>query len=61
MNHDRAVELVAIENNDSVKCRRDALRRAQYLLDKGAREEAGPGGKPNNVGIATVDGVNRIR
>jgi len=61
MNRDCPIELVAVENNDSIERHRDVLLLAQCLLDKGPCEETGPGGKPNDIGIAAVDGFNRIK
>ena len=61
MNRDRAVELAPVENNDAFERRRGVLLCAQHLLDKGPREETGPGGKPNDIGIATVDRIDRTR
>ena len=61
MDRDGAIEPATIEYRDSVERRCDTVLGLQHLLDKGAREEPRSGGKPNDIGIAAVDRLDRSR
>jgi len=61
MDRDGAIEPATIAYRDSVERRCDTVLGLQHLLDKGAREEPRSGGKPNDIGIAAVDRLDRSR